>query len=485
MAKAKQSSTTLRKDNVTSSGQKPGGTQRDELGQFSSGSGGLTIKNFNWKRFLPVVAVVALVGGFLVYRSFGANSLLALPGTTVGSQNDCQTAGGNILKETTGSKRNASVCELSSSKAIAPIVFSDGKGTSSTASQLNSLTSDRMKSTGYFEACYNIRRTGSSAANVTFGGFSSGGIPTTGTTRTISNTDYQSICDPVAHRAGSVRPFLRITSGSVRLASVALNVKAAPTTPPTPAPTAKVAPGVSFFWPIGGSVNINEVKNDKAARKVVDFDSFSTGNAKSIISQLKSLGNVHVVCYFSAGTAEDWRSDYGRFSSSDKSNQLDDWEGEYILDTRSANVRNIMADRIRTMKSTGCDGIEPDNVDGYSYSSGFPLSKTTALSYLDFLQKTAHDNGLTVALKNSGDLVGSTLPSGKKVTEAFDWVLIEECYQYSECDDYRPFVQAGKAAVIVEYGSRLNCSDANSKNYDAYRMNLSLNGSVRTPCRTL
>lgn len=49
------------------------GPGRDQFGQFASGSGGLkSAKNFNWKRTAPLVAVVALVGGLFVFRSFAA-----------------------------------------------------------------------------------------------------------------------------------------------------------------------------------------------------------------------------------------------------------------------------------------------------------------------------------------------------------------------------------------------------------------------------
>lgn len=52
---------------------KPSGPNRDHLGQFSSGSGGLKAgKKFNWKLAVPLVAVVALAGGYMVYRSFAA-----------------------------------------------------------------------------------------------------------------------------------------------------------------------------------------------------------------------------------------------------------------------------------------------------------------------------------------------------------------------------------------------------------------------------
>ncbi len=50
---------------------KGAGPGRDAEGKFISGSGGLLkSSNFNWKRAIPLMAVVALVGGFLVYKSF-------------------------------------------------------------------------------------------------------------------------------------------------------------------------------------------------------------------------------------------------------------------------------------------------------------------------------------------------------------------------------------------------------------------------------
>jgi len=53
------------------------GPKRDEVGKFAAttGSGGLkSIKSFNWKRAFPIIAVIAVVGGFLVYQSFAATN---------------------------------------------------------------------------------------------------------------------------------------------------------------------------------------------------------------------------------------------------------------------------------------------------------------------------------------------------------------------------------------------------------------------------
>lgn len=60
---------------------------RAKDGKFTSGSGGLkALKNFNWKRATPVIAVVALVGGYLVYNSFAAGQPACEPGSVSGQK---------------------------------------------------------------------------------------------------------------------------------------------------------------------------------------------------------------------------------------------------------------------------------------------------------------------------------------------------------------------------------------------------------------
>ena len=49
--------------------------QRDVKGRFTSGSGGIRFpKDFNWGRALPVILIVALVGGYLVYQSLASTT---------------------------------------------------------------------------------------------------------------------------------------------------------------------------------------------------------------------------------------------------------------------------------------------------------------------------------------------------------------------------------------------------------------------------
>ncbi len=121
----------------------------------------------------------------------------------------------------------------------------------------------------------------------------------------------------------------------------------------------------TWQWQLSGTLNTNYMVS------VYDIDLFDT--SASTISMLKSQGK-RVVCYFSAGSSENWRPDFSKFLSSDMGKNLDGWAGERWLDTRSANVRAIMAARMDLAKSKGCDGVEPDNVDGYTNGPGFPLT---------------------------------------------------------------------------------------------------------------
>jgi hypothetical protein len=41
-----------------------------------------------------------------------------------------------------------------------------------------------------------------------------------------------------------------------------------------------------------------------------------------------------------------------------------------------------MSTRLALASSKGCDGVDPDNVDGYDNDSGFDLTPSTALDYL-------------------------------------------------------------------------------------------------------
>lgn len=236
----------------------------------------------------------------------------------------------------------------------------------------------------------------------------------------------------------------------------------------------------TWQWQLMGKINTSYNVT------VYDVDLFDAPDAD--LATLRNQGKF-VVCYFSAGSSEDWRPDYKQFKASDKGNKLDPkWEGENWLDTRSANVRNIMKARLDKAKSRGCDGVEPDNVDGYSNNPGFngALNKTTQLDYNRFLANEAHARGLKVALKND-------VAQLKDLEPSFDFAVNEECHDpnYNECGGYTVFTSKGKPVFNAEYkklwrddaNARAKmCAKARSENIRTLVLPIDLNDKFRYSC---
>jgi hypothetical protein len=174
---------------------------------------------------------------------------------------------------------------------------------------------------------------------------------------------------------------------------------------------------------------------------VYDIDLFL--NPASTIAELHAM-NRKVICYFSAGSYENFRNDSGEFNKSDYAKGLDGWPGENWLNTNSANVRRIMTERLALAAKIGCDGVDPDNVDGYDNDTGFDLTANDAVNYMTFLAAGAHSLGMAIGLKNAGTIVNATL-------DMMQWEVNEQCVQYNECEQFQPFIQAGKPVFHIEY----------------------------------
>ena len=195
------------------------------------------------------------------------------------------------------------------------------------------------------------------------------------------------------------------------------------------------APGTTWQWQLTGDI---EFGIDVA---MYDVDLFEVPAAQ--IAQLRAAGHV-VICYFSAGSHEDWRADADAFPNVAIGDPLDEWPGERWLDVRSLAVRAAQAARLDLAVEKGCDGVEPDNVDGYVNPTGFDLEAADQLDFNRWLAREAHARQLSIGLKNDVDQVGALVAD-------FDWALNEECVSYDECEILLPFIEAGKAVFHVEY----------------------------------
>jgi hypothetical protein len=191
----------------------------------------------------------------------------------------------------------------------------------------------------------------------------------------------------------------------------------------------------TWHWQLNGDINTNHNV------ELYDIDLFDTD--EKIIKELKDSGK-KVICYFSAGSFENWRDDKDKFPASVKGSSLDGWEGENWLDIRSSKVKDIMSARIKLAKDKGCDGVEPDNVDGYTNNSGFDLTYEDQIAFNRFLASESHRYGLSIALKNDLDQIVDLEPY-------FDFAVNESCHKYSECDMLKPFTDHNKAVLNAEY----------------------------------
>lgn len=231
----------------------------------------------------------------------------------------------------------------------------------------------------------------------------------------------------------------------------------------------KPAPGTSWQWQLSGAVD------PTLDVQMYDIDLFES--PQQVINLLHDRGMV-VICYFSAGSYEDWRSDAGSFPDAALGNPLAGWPGERWLDIRQiGQLEGVMTSRLDMAVRKGCDGVEPDNVDGYLNDSGFPISYSDQLTYNTWLAGEAHARGLSVGLKNDLDQVYDLMPY-------FDWALNEECFTYQECEMLSPFVAAGKAVFGVEYSLDPAdfCPQANAMDFDFMAKKLELD-AWRIACR--
>ena len=189
------------------------------------------------------------------------------------------------------------------------------------------------------------------------------------------------------------------------------------------------------------------------------------------MQNLRNQG-VFVMCYFSAGSWEDWRPDASQFPSACLGSS-NGWPGELWIDTKCQEVREIMKARIDLGVEKGCDGFDPDNMDAYGNGgAGFGLSEQDAIDYYNFLSGYTHNQGKKIGLKNALTIIDDVLP-------AMDWAVNEQCFQYNECSYLSQVIGQGKPVFNIEYGgiSKANkvCPQANTLGFSTLIKKTSLN----------
>lgn len=238
----------------------------------------------------------------------------------------------------------------------------------------------------------------------------------------------------------------------------------------TGSPTSSWIPpkSLTWYWQLQGTVNNSE---PVAAYDIDGFD-----NSAAEVSTLHGQGK-HVICYIDVGTAENWRSDYSSFPASVLGSS-NGWPGERWLDIRQlAVLEPIMTARFQMCREKGFDAVEPDNMDGYENSTGFPLTAAEQLSYDEWVAGEVHALGMAVLQKNDGE-------QSAQLESHFDGALDEQCNQYHECANFQPYLAAGKPVLNAEYSLSTSsfCAADEAAGIMGARYSLELNGSSFEPC---
>jgi len=227
-------------------------------------------------------------------------------------------------------------------------------------------------------------------------------------------------------------------------------------------------PGTTWQWQLTTPVDTS------VAAQVFDIDLFD--NDAAMVASLHAAGK-RVICYMSAGSWENWRPDAASYAPAVLGRALDGWPGERWLDIRRLDLLGpIIAARLDQCAAKGFDGVEFDNIDGYTNATGFPLTSDDQLAFNRWLANAAHARGLAAGLKNDLDQIPA-------LVDVFDFAIDEQCFQYNECDTLLPFVQSGKAVLQVEYDLQTAqfCPQVNQLGFSSMRKQLDL-GVYREPC---
>ncbi|MFA7686082.1 MAG: endo alpha-1,4 polygalactosaminidase, partial [Candidatus Gracilibacteria bacterium] len=231
----------------------------------------------------------------------------------------------------------------------------------------------------------------------------------------------------------------------------------------------KPTPKTTWQWQLTGDIN--------TAYNVDMYDIDLEETPQKTIDKLHSQ-NKKVICYFSAGSYEEFRNDAEDFPEEVLGNPLEGWEDEKWLDVSKIDLlAPIMEKRLDLAVEKKCDGVEPDNMDGNNNDSGFDISYKDQIAYSKWIANEAHKRNLSVGLKNGLEQIND-------VVTYFDFAINEQCFEYEECDNLNPFIKANKAVFGVEYELDTSefCDQANEMKFSWLKMDYDLDGN-RTSCQ--
>ncbi|MBL0213309.1 MAG: endo alpha-1,4 polygalactosaminidase [Myxococcales bacterium] len=123
---------------------------------------------------------------------------------------------------------------------------------------------------------------------------------------------------------------------------------------------------------------------------------------------------------------------------------------ERFLDIRTAS-RTLwtakMWKRLDLAKQIGCDGVDGDRNDSISSDPGFTFTVADQNSWYAELVSQLHMRELSAGMRN-----GHTLPGQVDMfADDFDWMVVERCGEFADCDQTRPFINLRRVVFAIDY----------------------------------
>ena len=193
--------------------------------------------------------------------------------------------------------------------------------------------------------------------------------------------------------------------------------------------------------------------------------------------QLHSQGR-KAICYLDVGSWENYRPDKDQFPKSVIGKRYQGFPSERWMDIRKISLlAPPLKKRFDMCRRKGFDAVEPDNINGYTNPTGFPLTASDQLRFNRWVARQVHSRGMSVALKNDPE-------QAKQLVGDFDFAVVEQCFQYHECGRFSPFVKAGKAVFEAEYElpPARYCARAKALQFSAIRKSYDLLARPWKPC---
>lgn len=149
-----------------------------------------------------------------------------------------------------------------------------------------------------------------------------------------------------------------------------------------------------------------------------------------------------IVCYMSVGTYEPFRKSSKGVPEAALGNKVNGWNERWIIPSKWRMVTSFVQDRLDRFKALGCDAVESDNTDCYTYPNcPDKNSKPHIVSYIHWLSHEVRSRDMLFGLKNTLELLHT-------VDGSVDFYINEQCVQYGECHYYP---KNSKKRFHVEY----------------------------------